>query len=190
MNPPPVADARANSILDADTAGAVQDPRTRAGRAAKRLRTSEYLHSKGLVTTPEIGDQIVYSASMTAAAQAAVNQGIPPLPPGTPHYIAALHNAIVGLNNNLNNRFNNIDARLNNIDARLANSVVTEGNDIIHPLINAAGLPPPPVYPATYADLLNLNNHDTRTLLLHYNLPINPQVTRNQRLRKFLGIKN
>ena len=198
MNPPPVADARANAILDHAGGGAVPDARTRVGRASQRLRASQDLLDRGLVTIAEHGDQVIYAATETINAA-----GIPALPPGAPPHIVALYAAIVGLNNNMNARFNNIDARFNNIDARfnnidarfnnidarLANAAVTEGGDMIHALTNAAGHPPPPVFPGTYAELLRLNDNAAGTLLLHYGLPADPQATRNVRLRKFLGLR-
>ena len=82
MNPPPVADVHANAVLDRAVAGPVTAARTRNGRAAKRLNTSEELLGQGFVTIPEHGEQAVYAATETNAALAGA--GIPPLPPGAP----------------------------------------------------------------------------------------------------------
>ena len=170
--PPPVANATANASLDAASAGPAPDPRTRAGKAAKRFKASSDWHELGLVTTPEHGDQYVHATTVALAAAMG-------MPDDAPAWAVALAHQV-----------NTLNARFDDIDARLRNAPAMEKDDQIIPLKNDQGeLPPAAIFPNTFGDLLLLGDDDAHTLLLHYQIPVDPEETRNIRLRRFLGVR-
>jgi hypothetical protein len=193
--PPPVANAVANQLLDdayAHTGPMPDNAEARVGRSNKRAKLALTLHhnTNGYVTTAEVGQQVIHATSEAVAASMNV--------PGPPVVLAAIqaltntvnnnHANLTNSVNNLNNTVNNLTNTVNNIAARQANSVATEAFDHLLPLTNAAGVLPPPNFPTTYQDLVNLTALNIRALLDFYGLPRQPNANRTQRLRKHLGL--
>lgn len=183
MNPAVVVNPSANAVLDAAYEGHNPNAATRAGRAAKRAKTSLDLHtSGGPVTIEEVGAQSIFA---TEAALAGVG-GAAALPAGAPAWAVAMNANMTAMNANMT-------AGFANFSARLSNGVASDGDDPIQPLTNNAGNQPlAAIFPNTRGELLSLTNADNgpaHQLLLFYGLPANPSATRNMRLRKFLGAK-
>ena len=184
MNPPVVVNPSANAVLDAAYVGHNPNAATRAGRAAKRAKTSLDLHtSGGLVTIEEVGSQSIFA---TEAALAGVGGAAAALPAGAPAWAVAMNANLTAMNANMT-------AGFANINAKQSNAVASDGGDPIHPLTNNAGNQPlAAIFPNTFAELLaltNATNGPAHQLLLFYGLPANPSATRSLRLRKFLGAK-
>jgi hypothetical protein len=180
MNPPfpPVANPEALIILNSvsDGPGLNPDARTRAGRAANRLRLAAALHSSGQMTTPELGDQFIHATATAIAG----NPGGADIPAGAPAWVQGLVNQMNGFQNQMN-------ARFDSLEARFINSTVREVEDGVLPLINAAGVPPPN-FPNTLLEFQNLTAQQVTALLVYYQLPNAPAATRRIRLRRFLGL--
>ena len=178
MPPPPVANAHATNVLD-NAYGAPPHGNSagRAGCAAKRAHAALVLEQVGIVTTSELGEQ----ESFAVGESLAIGGAGAALPAGAPAWA-------VQMNLNINNNLANMNNQLTNVLAKQTNVVAVEHADPII-AVTVGGVPLPPAFPNTYGQLLALNPAQSLVFLNYYNLPANPQATRNIRLRKFLGAK-
>ena len=193
MPPPPVADPHATNVLDnAYGAPPHGNAAARIGHAAKRATAARNLAQTGNITEAELGEQEAFVIEESLATGIV---GAPALPAGAPAWASAMfanvNNQFANVNNqfaNVNNQFANMNNQLANIANKQTNAVASEHDDPIAP-VTIGGVPLPGGFPNTYGELLALTPAQSLVFLNYYNLPPNPQATRNTRLRKFLGVK-
>mmetsp|Transcript_20629 Transcript_20629/g.43208 ORF Transcript_20629/g.43208 Transcript_20629/m.43208 type:complete len:166 (-) Transcript_20629:2409-2906(-) len=142
-------------------------------------------------TTAELGEPEAFAEGESLAIGGAGTA----LPAGAPAWAVQmnlnLNKRLDKLNkqlDNIDNKIVNIDNHLTNVQAKQTNAVAKELDDPIL-AVTVHGVPLPPAFPTTYGQVLALNPAQSLVFLNYYNLPANPQATRNIRLRKFLGIK-
>jgi hypothetical protein len=186
-NPPPVASATAQPFLDDAYDGQVNTPRTRSGRASKRLKAAHTGHAVGNVSTRELGEQAAFAVNQALLADpnaAAI--------PGAAGILVVMAQGFA----QLNKRFDNMEARFDNMEARWKNSTVHEGTDRVSVVLLPNGNPLPalplnfyvPGNPVTLQQFNALTPPQVLTMLQHYGLPNVPQATRMTRLRRHFGL--
>jgi hypothetical protein len=79
---------------------------------------------------------------------------------------------------NVNNQLANVNNQLANIANKQTNAVASEHDDPIAP-VTIGGGPLPGGFPNTHGELLVLTPAQSLVFLNYYNLPANPQATRN-----------
>ena len=183
--PPKVANAQAQATLDlvADT---TNDPMVRVTRASKRCKTAESLLAVGSISETEYAQHETFQAHCIATATGgAAGVGAPAW--FGPAVAAALAAALAPVNA----RLTSIEGRMTNIEARQANVVASDSEDLLQPLINAAGVPFPN-FPGTYGDLLNMNDNEMSAFLAHYGLvPVDDddKTLKRHQIKKFIGMR-
>lgn len=213
VNTPPVANPTANHMLTTvyGSPAARQTPRSRAAQSGKRARTALTAHSLGLLSDIELGEQEAFDHGCKARAQpgGALGDAAPPAwfgPAMAPivaqlanittqqanitaqlaNHTAQLANITTEVANHTAQQANHT-AQLANITARQLNSVATSHNDALVPLRNAAGVAAL-TFPATLGAFQDLRAAEVLRLLQFYGCPANPDISRQQRLKQFIGI--
>lgn len=153
----------------------VADPKVRVSPAAAKRRKSE-----GASTETE--NMNLKARSIEDAVTAAV---------GKIDDVPAMGEALATTLAPVNARLTSIEGRMTNIEARQANVVASDSEDLLQPLINAAGVPFPN-FPGTYGDLLNMNDNEMSAFLAHYGLvPVDDddKTLKRHQIKKFIGMR-